>query len=534
LLSSSQSNSTNSDDLVDYYGGTLKNDNSTVITGDLTDSQQKELADYAITLVNSWRKAQGLNPIIWTQQAQDATVEVTKMREKNNLGSKHTMSDSATFKELNQLASNKEINYEQENLGYVDSFHDKFTMGLLKVKILNEITNMIYQDAFSNWGHKSNFENMQYMGFAVQHNTSITDGSLFPYVLVFDGYALADSDSLTKSAPVTQTVLTPTSAQTIEASRTSGGATQSQLQAVANDKIALANAQKALADATNAVNQSIASQLSAINDKYTKQLQANTDVYQAKLTQNDTNYKNAIASAEKTYADTLTANASNEATKIAQAKTNYDTAVAKAQSAHDAAIKQAQDTYDTAYANAHDETPAERAARHADMLTAFKASEDAKLVNLKTQQATDLAAFKATQDKLVADYLASQKTNNQIEPKPVPSVDDNVQTSQQNTTQANDQIKTQKTAISTGHQTSNSQVSLRTSSVNQPVSVILPTANRVHDAKIRQTASDETTALPQTSERRHGASASLLGLMLLSLSGFGYSLLRRKHGKPFF
>lgn len=519
---------TNSTIAFTYYGVNLDKDDSAVINGDLSDSQQKELADYAVTLINSWRKSQGLNPVAWTQQAQDATVAIAKMRETNELGIKHTLSDTSSFKSLNDIALSQSLLNRQENLGYLGNFYDKITMNLMKVNILNSITAMIYQDAGSNWGHRDNFTNMNYMGFSIQVNTDSATSSILPYVLVFEGYVLAQADGSSDTS--TQTVLTPTSAQTIEASRTSGGATAAQLQAVANDKVAVTNAQQALTDATNAVNQTIASQLTTINNKYTAQLQANTDAYQATLAQNETTYQNALAAAGQTYADALAANTGNEAAQIAQAQTDYDNAIAKATTAHDAAIAVAQKAFDTAYAAAHDETPAERDARHAELLTAFKVSEDTKLANLKTQQEVDFAAFKAAQDKLVADCLASHQTasgdDGQTPSKPATTTDG---TSQTTTTDQGDQLDPQTTTTATTKQHNNIvALNVRKTAAKQPVSVVLPNVKPVSDSRVQPATTTKTTRLPQTAERRHGASASLFGLMLLSLSSLGYGLLRRK------
>ena len=527
-LSSTVTNDPNAD-AIGYYGETLKDDDSAVITDTLSDSQQNELADYTLTLINSWRKAQGLDPIQWTQQAQDATIALAKIREKNQIQG-HTMVDTASIGEFNNTSASYGLTCAQENLSFLEAYHDKVTMTLLKSQILNTMTGMLYQDAFSNWGHKNNFINMTTIGFAVQKNTDpVTSGNL-SYVLIFEGYEVISESNILFTHSVTPTVLTPTSAQTIEALRTSGGATAAQLQAVANDKMAVTNAQQALTDATNAVNQTIASQLTTINNKYTAQLQANTDAYQATLAQNETTYQNALAATGQTYADALTANTANETAQIAQAQTDYDNAIAKATTAHDAAIAVAQKAFDTAYAAAHDETPAERDARHVELLTAFKVSEDTKLANLKTQQAVDFAAFKAAQDKLVADCLASHQTasgdDGQTPSKPATTTDG---TSQTTTTDQGDQLDPQTTTTATTKQHNNIvALNVRKTAAKQPVSVVLPNVKPVSDSRVQPATTTRTTRLPQTAERRHGASASLFGLMLLSLSSLGYGLLRRK------
>lgn len=509
----------------DFYQEALKNDTSDKINGDLTDSQQKELADYAITLINSWRKNQGLDPVVWTQQAQDANLEIVKLRETNKMGDTHNYTNTDVLTQAQAIMAKYDLQAYHENLGTMSNYNN-LTMNKLKIGILNSISAMIYQDGLSNWGHREAFRGAQLIGMSVQYNTGASDSDMFPYVFVFESFNSQDGETLTTEP----TALTPTSAQTIEALRTSGGATAAQLQAVANDKVAVTNAQQALTDATNAVNQTIASQLTTINNKYTAQLQANADAYQATLAQNETTYQNALAAAGQTYSDALTANTANETAQIAQAQTDYDTAIAKATTAHDAAIAAAQKTFDTAYAAAHDETPAERDARHAELLTAFKASVDTKLTNLKTQQAVDFAAFKAAQDKLVADCLASHQTasgdGNQTASKPTTTTDG---TSQTTTTDQGDQLNPQTTTTATTKQHNNIvPLNVRKTAAKQPVSVVLPNVKPVSDSRVQPAAATKTTRLPQTSERRHGASASLFGLMLLSLSSLGYGLLRRK------
>ncbi|MCG0790739.1 hypothetical protein IMAU10566_01061 [Lactiplantibacillus plantarum] len=525
-------------DAIQYYGETLKNDDSAVITGSLTDSQQNELADYAVTLVNSWRKAQGMNPIVWTKQAQDATIEVAKMREGNKLGMKHTAMDSNSYKELNNIADSNGISYEQENMSFLENYDNQVTMTLLKAQLANTITAMIYQDATLNWGHKNNFANMETMGFAAQKNNDSATSDIFSYVLVFDGYS--------NNEGTTPTVLTPTSAQTIEASRTTGGATKAQVQAVENDKAALANAQKALTDATNTANQSIATQLVNINDTYEKALRANSVEYQTRLSVADDIYKQAIASAEQTYSDALAKNAANKTTKLQQAQSAYETAIAKATAIHDATIKQAQQTYETAYANAHDETLVERAARHGKLLAAFEANETSKLATLKTKQAIDLNSFKAKQNQLVADFLASQVVKKQQPAAVEQDQQAHIQTGTPKTT-TNKTIKElntlpaklQTTATHDGRVDTDSvqteqadavAVNLHTNTPKKAVSVLLPAMKSgQRDNRTMGNSNDQSkhAVLPQTDESTT-MPINLWGIVLLGLLGLSYRGLRRK------
>ncbi|MDY1544226.1 SEC10/PgrA surface exclusion domain-containing protein [Lactiplantibacillus pentosus] len=508
-------------DAIGYYGYTLNDDTSEKINGKLTDSQQNELADYAITLINSWRKTQGLNPTQWTQQSQDAAIEVTRLRENVKIGFNHNFQVSSVMGQVELIANKYGLTKSMENLGAATVLdNDNLTMNKLKAIILNHITAMIYQDAHSKWGHKTTFINAKYFGFGVQYNTNATDGGVLPYVFVYDTFDKNDDSS------ITQTVLTPTSAQTIEASRTSGGATKAQLQAVENDKVTLANAQKALTDATNAANQSIAPQLANINDTYEKTLRANSAEYQTRLSTADNVYKQAIASAEQNYSNALAKNSANETAKIQQAQSAYNTAIAKATATHDAAIKQAQQTYDAEYAAAHDETPAERTARHAKMLATFKANEATKLANLKAQQATDLKNFKAQQtamskaaDQVKAGIHSTTIKTNTKQP--------NTHTAKQTPQAATDAVSIKSGTV--GEQETDAPVLLHQGTPEHTVSVLVPTVKSVqrHGETPDQPSGQAKLTLPQTNESSV-APISLIGVALLGLLGLSYRGLRRK------
>lgn len=412
--------------IVNFYGDSMSQDNSQVINGSLTDSQQKELADYAVTLVNSWRKAQGLQPVVWSEQVQDATAEIARLREKYQLGSNHTISNDTASEEADNVSSKYGLYDNSENLGYVDSLHTSFTMGLMKQKILMALTSMIYQDAQSNWGHKKNLTNFEGMGFAVQYNTNPNDGSIFPYVLVFEGYTSADGKALSSE----QTSMTNNAVQVIQAAKDSFGPTQAQLQAVKDDKVAVKVAKQAMSDALGNKLTVYNNTMAQITKTYNDSIASNNATYQAAIQKAESTYANEVATANTNYANALKQNQSTHDAAVKQAQSdyanalntaqsNYDTAVKQAQVTHDSSVAQAskvhdtalataQSTYETAYAAAHDETPAELEARHTKMMDAFKASEADKLAKLATQQAADLKAFKAKEDKIVADLLAKQ------------------------------------------------------------------------------------------------------------------------------
>lgn len=408
-----------------YYGWDARKDNSQVINGSLTDSQQKELADYAVTLVNSWRKAQGLNPVVWSQQVQDATVEIARLREKSKLGMDHLYTNDDLDSQADKISNDLSLNHARENLGAYN-YDGAVTMGSLKTAILNSISAMVYQDGAVNWGHRDTFKEAEGMGFAVQYNSGSSDSDLFPYVLVYETFNSADGKALSTE----QTSMTNNAAQEIQAVKDSFGPTKAQLQAVTDGQTAVANAKKAMSDALGNKLTVYNATMAVINKTFNDQMTANDSAYQSAIKDAETTYANKIATANTNYANAMayndaTANASyksaedtrtaqlakaqsNYDSAVKQAQTVHDTAIAQATAAHDEALKTAQSTYETAYNAAHDETPAERDARHAKMMDAFKASEADKLAKLATQQASDLKAFKAEQDKDVADFIAKQ------------------------------------------------------------------------------------------------------------------------------
>lgn len=417
--------SAQSDISYDYYGWISKNDNSEVINGDLTDSQQKELADYAVTLVNSWRTSQGLAPVVWSQQVQDATVAIMKLRQSSSLlGMSHTYTDDNVDNQVKELSNNYGLSYDRENLASYN-YDGQVTMASMKADILNLVSAMIYQDGGSSWGHRKTFQNAIGMGFAAQYNTK-ADKDMFPYVLVFETFDSEDGKALSTE----QTSMTNNAAQEIQAVKDSFGPTKAQLQAVTDGQTAVANAKKAMNDALGNKLTVYNATMSTINKTFNDQMTANDSAYQSVIKNAETTYANEIATANTNYAnamayndatakasyksaeDTRTAQLakaqSNYDSAVKQAQTVHDTAIAQATATHDEALKTAQSTYETAYNAAHDETPAERDARHAKMMDAFKASEADKLAKLATQQASDLKAFKAEQDKDVADFIAKQ------------------------------------------------------------------------------------------------------------------------------
>ncbi|MGQ2284462.1 SEC10/PgrA surface exclusion domain-containing protein [Leuconostoc pseudomesenteroides] len=394
----------------DLYDDVLDKDTSEVVNGTLTAAQQQELADYALTLINSWRKSQGLDPIVWTQGTQDVTVANVNNRENSQIGFAHTNTNADALAYLKSESASNGLRYSGENMG-VALKSNRITMNTLKVSILNTITNMIYFDASSGNLHRLNFHDAQYMGFAMQPDTNTKDsGYGFSYISIFDFYKSSDSQSVeSKSA-----VLTPTFASTY---RANVNPTAAQYQAASDAKDKLATDQATLASSVKANDADLATKLTTINATYTDEVQSHLATYNASVAQNKTTRDYEVNNAQTIRDDTVkTANSSyttlsakitsdHDAT-IKTINATYQTTMQSILDKYDAALSDAQATYDTEYEAAKDETEAERQARHEKLFEAFKANEAQKLQALKDQLADELVAFKANEAQKLTDLMA--------------------------------------------------------------------------------------------------------------------------------
>lgn len=394
----------------DLYQAVLDKDTSAIVNGTLTAAQQQELADYALTLLNSWRQSQNLAPIVWTQDTQNVTVASVNNRERNNLGFTHTTSNTNTDNYVKSQSASAGLQFAGENMG-VALKADNMTMNQLKVSILNMITNMIYFDASSGNLHQSNFQEAQYMGFAMQPDTNPDDkADGFSYIALFDFYKSNDSQSVeSKSA-----VLTPTFASTY---RANVNPTAAQYKAASDAKNKLAENKATLASSVQANDAQLATNLSQINAVYSAEEQNHLSAYQGSLAQHQTTRNYEVNNAQSIHDDTVkTANddytklsaqisADHEAT-IKTINATYQTTMQGILDKYNKALSDAQSTYDTEYAAAKDETEAERQARHAKTFEAFKTNEAQKLQQLKNQLADELITFKANEAQKLNDLMA--------------------------------------------------------------------------------------------------------------------------------
>lgn len=181
-------------------------DDTAVIKGQLTNTQQQALADYAVTLINNWRKSQGLSALVWSKLTQDLTVQNAINRMNAKIGDTHTSQTSLSTSFKKTISDNGMI-YGGENMGIGSSDESFFgyntTMLSLKVDILNTVTSMIYQDGDSSWGHLTNFKNANSIGVAAQVNKDPETSNDYPYLLMFNFYNMAQVWDDTSNMAVT-------------------------------------------------------------------------------------------------------------------------------------------------------------------------------------------------------------------------------------------------------------------------------------------------------------------------------------------
>lgn len=166
----------------DFYGYVKSStDKSQKVRGKLTAAQQNELNDYALTLINSYLKQQGLAPVKRSSNMDARMRNLITRRENAKTGFVHT-TDEFGAQTFNQSSG---LFYNGENLGGIMA-PPNTSMLELKVSALNSITAMIYQDGFSDWGHRENFKRAsgKQASGGVEKNTGLYS-DWFGYMFVF-------------------------------------------------------------------------------------------------------------------------------------------------------------------------------------------------------------------------------------------------------------------------------------------------------------------------------------------------------------
>ena len=362
------SSAVNDEYYADYYGATGDKDTTEAINGSATASQQKELADYAITLINSVRAQNGLAPITWSKNVEDATIASAQAREKAGAGFTHTEYLTSSAKADTEAAyTAKGLTFSLENMGMTST--SELTMLTAKAAILNAITAMVYQDGFSQNGHLENFLTTDLtMGFAIQQFNG-------GYILLFQG-AYPDSTYDASDANNANQALTSTAM--IEADR--GGDTDANRAVLTTAKANLtsvqtANAQK-LTDLANANTTAQA----AIQTELQNTIASINATHDAAIQADATTYAQTVANIQATATKQHQENATQLANTLASMQSDYEATIA--------GIK--------------DLTPDQLAAKKATELQAFQEKQASALQAFKDGQAKDAEAFQARLDASLA------------------------------------------------------------------------------------------------------------------------------------
>lgn len=146
-----------------WYKYTGANDTSAVVKAgtQLTAQQQKELAQYALTLINDFRKQHGLKPVIMSDTVQELGDAVVNLRIKD--GTEAGVHSDTGSAELDDAISKVAGGNQYDVLNAGENLYDSIlqngdtTMLQLKVELLQQITGMCYADGNWDWGHHDNF-----------------------------------------------------------------------------------------------------------------------------------------------------------------------------------------------------------------------------------------------------------------------------------------------------------------------------------------------------------------------------------------
>ncbi|MCM6820201.1 SEC10/PgrA surface exclusion domain-containing protein [Pediococcus pentosaceus] len=381
-----------------WYKYTGANDTSAVVKAgtQLTAQQQKELAQYALTLINDFRKQHGLKPVIMSDTVQELGDAVVNLRIKDGTeAGVHSDTGSAELDDaVSRIASGNQ--YDVLNGGknlfntILGASYDT-TMLQLKVELLQCITGMAYADGSWNWGHRDNFlqhtygsqdeADQVYMNFNIQNYAADPVHVLASMTYLFNFW-----DAKTGTDGTAEKALS--------------NGTYSEYVNHGYDSV---ETNPAYTQAVNDYNQALA-QVASANKAYTQaNYNANSTASASKLAQQ------TLANA-KAQLKTAQANLANAKTKLA----NAEKALADATAQYGDQLK----AYNAAKATLEaDQAKAAQLAKDlanakqalADNQSAI-ATSDAKIKSLKDQLA-QLQAKLAKDEKTLADAKAAAENN---------------------------------------------------------------------------------------------------------------------------
>lgn len=145
-------------------------DKSSKINSKLTTSQQKEIADYTITLLNSYLVNNGKAPVKWSTQMQTQTIRLSNARE-----ARYSDGYETSQSLIDQpFLPYKGLDYKGELIGSL--YTPSHTMLELKVSVLNTLTQMMYMDPIQKYNESLKSNSGRQVGVSV-HEADLASGS---------------------------------------------------------------------------------------------------------------------------------------------------------------------------------------------------------------------------------------------------------------------------------------------------------------------------------------------------------------------
>ncbi|QGZ70549.1 SEC10/PgrA surface exclusion domain-containing protein [Pediococcus pentosaceus] len=380
-----------------WYKYTGANDTSAVIKAgtQLTAQQQKELAQYALALINSFRKQHGLKPILMSDTVQELGDAVVNLRVKDGTeAGVHSDIWSAELDDaISKVAGGNQYDVinSGENLYASILENEDTTMLQLKVQLLQYVTGMCFTDGDWNWGHRANFlshtygsqdeADQIYMSLNLQYYLDGGDTGLNTTTYLFDFWAAKTGTDGTAEKALSNGIYSEYVNHGYDSVETNPAYTQAvndYNQALAQ----VASANKVYAQANYNANST------ASASKLAQQTLANAKA-QLKTTQaNLANAKTKLANTEKALADATT--------KYGDQLNAYNAAKATLEADQAKAAQLAKDLVNAKQALANNQSAI--------------ATSDTKIKSLKDQLA-QLQVKLAKDEKTLADAKAAAENN---------------------------------------------------------------------------------------------------------------------------
>jgi SEC10/PgrA surface exclusion-like protein len=189
----------------------MDNERTINLMNGLSASQQKELTQYALTLLNSYRKSLGLSEAVSSDETMKMTLEDADYRYNDGVYGTASQANQSRGYSLGIHTPGGALigwGFNGQNLASFST--DSFTMTDLKVLMFNKMSQMLFDDGESAWGHRNNFINPSEsyrMGVAIEKGSARDTNTTFIFdfsdgaisdTATFGGFKTTGSDAVSK------------------------------------------------------------------------------------------------------------------------------------------------------------------------------------------------------------------------------------------------------------------------------------------------------------------------------------------------